>query len=50
VAGVRAVWEGPHRRVMPLDRILVRRVLKRGNFASLDALRDRLPSFVAYFS
>jgi transposase len=30
--------------------ILVRRVLKRGNFASLDALRDRILEFVAYFN
>ncbi len=28
--------------------ILVRRVLKRGNFASLDALRDRILAFIAY--
>jgi transposase len=30
--------------------ILARRVLKRGNFASLDALRDRLLAFIAYFN
>ncbi|MDP9372574.1 MAG: transposase [Chloroflexota bacterium] len=30
--------------------ILVRRVLKRGNFASLDALRDRILAFIAYFN
>jgi transposase len=30
--------------------ILARRVLKRGNFASLDALRDRILAFVAYFN
>ncbi len=30
--------------------ILVRRVLKLGNFASLDALRDRILAFVAYFN
>ncbi len=30
--------------------ILVRRVLKRGNFPSLDALRDRLLAFIAYFN
>jgi len=29
--------------------ILVRRVLKRGNFASLDALRERIVAFIAYF-
>jgi transposase len=28
--------------------ILVRRVLKRGNFASLDALRARILTFIAY--
>ena len=30
--------------------ILVRRVLKRGNFASRDALRDRVLEFIAYFN
>lgn len=30
--------------------ILVRRVLKRGNFASLDALRARILAFIAYFN
>lgn len=30
--------------------ILVRRVLKRGNFASLDALRERIVAFIAYFN
>ncbi len=30
--------------------ILVRRVLKRGNFASLDALRERILQFIAYFN
>jgi len=30
--------------------ILARRVLKRGNFASLDALRDRIREFIAYFN
>ncbi len=30
--------------------ILVRRVLKRGNFASRDALPDRLLAFIAYFN
>ena len=30
--------------------ILVRRVLKRGNCPSLDALRDRLLAFIAYFN
>ncbi len=30
--------------------ILVRRVLKRGDFASLDALRERILAFVAYFN
>lgn len=30
--------------------ILVRRVLKRGNFASLDALRARILQFIAYFN
>lgn len=30
--------------------LLVRRVLKRGNFASLDALRDRILAFIAYFN
>ena len=30
--------------------ILVRRVLKRGNFASLDALRERILAFIAYFN
>jgi transposase len=30
--------------------ILVRRVLKRGNFSSLDALRDRMLAFIAYFN
>lgn len=30
--------------------ILVRRVLKRGNFASLDELRGRILAFVAYFN
>ena len=30
--------------------ILVRRVLKRGNFASRDALRDRILAFIAYFN
>jgi hypothetical protein len=28
----------------------VRRVLKRGNFASLDALRERILAFIAYFN
>ena len=30
--------------------ILARRVLKRGNFASLDALRERIVAFIAYFN
>ena len=30
--------------------ILVRRVLKRGNFDSLQALRDRILAFIAYFN
>jgi len=30
--------------------ILVRRVLKRGDFNSLDALRDRIREFIAYFN
>ena len=30
--------------------ILVRRVLKRGNFDSLAALRDRIREFIAYFN
>ena len=30
--------------------ILVRRVLKRGNFASVDALRARILEFIAYFN
>ena len=30
--------------------LLVRRVLKRGNFASLDAPRDRILGFIAYFN
>ena len=30
--------------------ILVRRVLKRGNFVSVDALRARLLEFIAYFN
>jgi transposase len=30
--------------------ILARRVLKRGNFASTDALRERILAFVAYFN
>jgi len=30
--------------------ILVRRVLKRGNFPSLDALRERILAFIAYFN
>jgi len=30
--------------------ILARRVLKRGNFASTDALRERLLAFIAYFN
>ena len=30
--------------------ILVRRVLKRGNFPSTDALRDRILAFIAYFN
>lgn len=30
--------------------ILVRRVLKRGNFPSLEALRERILAFVAYFN
>jgi transposase len=30
--------------------ILVRRVLKRGNFASTDALRERILAFIAYFN
>ena len=28
--------------------ILVRKVLKRGNFGSLDALRDQILAFIAY--
>ena len=30
--------------------ILVRRVIKRGNFASVDALRERILAFIAYFN
>ncbi|MEP7189240.1 MAG: transposase [Roseiflexaceae bacterium] len=30
--------------------ILVRRVIKRGNFPSLDALRERILAFIAYFN
>jgi len=30
--------------------ILARRVLKRGNFASTDALRERILAFIAYFN
>lgn len=30
--------------------VLARRVLKRGDFASTDALRDRILSFIAYFN
>jgi hypothetical protein len=30
--------------------ILVRRVLKRGNFSSLEALRERILAFIAYFN
>ena len=30
--------------------ILVRRVLKRGDFASRDELRDRILAFIAYFN
>ncbi len=30
--------------------VLVRRVLTRGNFASLDALRERILAFIAYFN
>ena len=30
--------------------ILVRRVLKRGNFASTDALRERILAFITYFN
>ena len=30
--------------------ILVRRVIKRGNFASFDALRERILQFIAYFN
>lgn len=30
--------------------ILARRVLKRGDFASLDALRERILAFIAYFN
>lgn len=30
--------------------VLVRRVLKRGNFASTDALRERILAFIAYFN
>ena len=30
--------------------VLVRRVLKRGNFASADALRERILAFIAYFN
>lgn len=30
--------------------ILVRRVIKRGNFPSLDALRERIVAFIAYFN
>jgi hypothetical protein len=29
---------------------LVRRVIRRGNFASLDALRERILAFIAYFN
>jgi hypothetical protein len=30
--------------------ILVRRVIKRGNFASVDALRERILAFISYFN
>ncbi len=30
--------------------ILMRRVLKRGNFASAEALGERIPAFIAYFN
>ena len=30
--------------------ILVRRVIKRGNFRSVDALQERILAFVAYFN
>ena len=30
--------------------ILVRRVIKRGNFSSVDALRERILAFIAYFN
>jgi hypothetical protein len=30
--------------------IFARRALKRGNFASADALRDRILAFIAYFN
>ena len=30
--------------------ILMRRVLKRGNFASVEALRARILAFIAYFN
>lgn len=30
--------------------ILVRRVIKRGNFSSLEALRERILAFIAYFN
>jgi len=30
--------------------ILVRRVIRRGNFTSVDALRDRILAFIAYFN
>ena len=30
--------------------ILVRRVIKRGNFPSVDALRERIAAFISYFN
>ena len=30
--------------------ILVRRVIKRGNFRSVDALRERILAFITYFN
>ena len=30
--------------------ILVRRVIKRGNFPSVDALRERILAFIDYFN
>jgi len=30
--------------------ILVRRVIKRGNFSSVEALRERILAFIAYFN